>query len=103
MFVLPSYAEGLPVALLEAMSYALPVITTPVGGIPSVVRDGENGIMVNAGNIPELTDRIRYLWQHPEVAERLGQAARRTVNQRFGADRFHETMEQIYKKLCSRT
>ncbi len=61
VFVLASYMEGLPMALLEAMSYGLPVISTPVGGIPSLIESGVNGLLIEPGDIAGLTQSIGWL------------------------------------------
>ena len=50
VYILPSYNEGLPIAILEAMAYSHPVISTPVGGIPEIIKSGENGILVQPGD-----------------------------------------------------
>ena len=54
IYILPSYNEGLPIAILEAMSYSHPIISTPVGGIPEVVKDHQNGILVEPGNLEQI-------------------------------------------------
>jgi glycosyltransferase involved in cell wall biosynthesis len=53
-FILPTYEEAMPMTILEAFSYGKPVITTPVGSIPEVVKDRENGYLFTPGNMPEL-------------------------------------------------
>lgn len=79
IFVLPSYAEGLPMALLEAMAWGLPVIATPVGGNPEIITDGMNGLFVEPGDIAGLRNAIETLAASPERRRELGSAARRTV------------------------
>jgi glycosyltransferase involved in cell wall biosynthesis len=79
VFVLPSYNEGLPMALLEAMSWGLPVITTPVGGIPEVVTDNETGLLVNPGDVQQLAEAVQSLIEHESLRLDLGSAARRRV------------------------
>lgn len=79
VFILPSYNEGLPMALLEAMSWGLPVIATPVGGIPEVVIPNQNGLLVNPGNIQQLIKAIQSLINDEDLRLRLGQAARASV------------------------
>lgn len=75
IFILPSYNEGLPMALLEAMSFKLPVITTPVGGIPEIVIHGKNGLLVEPGNIPELAKSMQILIDNKSLRLKLGNAA----------------------------
>lgn len=79
VFALPSRAEGLPMALLEAMARALPVVVTPVGGIPELVRDGEHGLFVAPDDPAGLAEALGRLVGDPDEARRLGQAGRRRV------------------------
>jgi len=79
VFVLPSYNEGLPMALLEAMSWGLPVITTPVGGIPEVVSHNETGWLVNPGDVEQLATAVRSLIENESLRLELGAAARNRI------------------------
>lgn len=79
IFVLPSLQEGLPLALLEAMASGLPVLATTVGGIPDVVRDGTNGLLVPAGDGPALRDALVRLLGDRALRLRLGETARQDV------------------------
>lgn len=79
VFVLPSYNEGLPLAMLEAMAWELPVIVTPVGGIPEIVTQSENGLIVNPGNIQQLSDAIKSLIENEPLRLSLGMKARKSV------------------------
>jgi len=72
LLALPSYNEGLPAVLYEAGAFALPVVTTPVGAIESLVRDGANGFLVKPGDVDALTDRLRRLATDHELRARLG-------------------------------
>lgn len=78
-FTLPSYNEGLPMALLEAMSWGLPAITTPVGGIPEVITHSETGLLVNPGDVSQLADALQTLIENESIRLKLGSAARRRV------------------------
>lgn len=60
VFILPSYNEGLPISILEAMSYGHPIISSPVGGIPEIVKNNENGILVNPGDDEQIFKAIEY-------------------------------------------
>ncbi len=73
LFALPSYNEGIPAVLYEAGAFALPVVTTPVGAIESLVRDGENGFLLTPGDVDALTDRLRRLATDHELRARLGE------------------------------
>jgi glycosyltransferase involved in cell wall biosynthesis len=96
MFVLPSHAEALPMALLEAMAQAVPVVATAVGGVPDVVRNGENGILVRAGDIEALAAAISRMLAEPQMAERLGLEGQRTVRRDFSADHVLARLGKIY-------
>lgn len=78
--VLPSFSEGLPVVIMEAMALRRPVLSTYVGGIPELVRPGETGWLVAAGSVDDLADAMRAcLEAAPEELRRMGDAARRRV------------------------
>ncbi|MEH2058673.1 MAG: glycosyltransferase family 4 protein [Nostoc sp.] len=79
VFVLPSYNEGLPLAMLEAMAWELPVIVTPVGGIPEIVTQSENGLIVNQGSVQQLSDAIKSLIENDALRLSLGTKARTSV------------------------
>lgn len=99
LFALPSYAEGLPMALLEAMAYALPVVSTPVGGIPDAVRHGENGLLVTPGKVEELAGALSMLLREPATRARLGAAARRTIEERFSQQASLSELGCIYRRF----
>lgn len=93
LFVLPSYSEGLPMSILEAMSYGLPVVSTPVGGIPTVVIEGETGFCVPPGDAAAIADRINRLLDDPELCARLGANARQLIATHF---EIHQVLRQVY-------
>jgi glycosyltransferase involved in cell wall biosynthesis len=99
IFLLPSYHEGMPMALLEAMSWGLPVITTPVGGIPQIVTDRVNGLLVEPGDIPALATAITRLLHDPALRERLGNVARTTVETRFSLREALAKLSGIYQRF----
>lgn len=99
LFILPSYTEGLPMALLEAMAWGLPVIASPVGGIPQVVKPDENGLLVPAGDVERIGSALECLLADPERALRLGAAARATVETRFGLDSALAHLAEIYARF----
>lgn len=99
LYALPSYAEGLPMSLLEAMSFGLPVLTTPVGGIPQVVNHDENGWMVQPGHIDELATALRSLLASASARTRLGTAARATIENHFTLDRAMQRLGELYGRF----
>lgn len=73
MYCLPSYSEGLPISVLEAMAFGVPVITTKVGGLKSFFKDGEMGYFVATKNVLDLEQKIRLLITKPEQANKIGE------------------------------
>lgn len=99
IFVLPSFVEGMPMALLEAMSWGLPVIATPVGGVPEIVTNEVDGLLVPPGDVDALAAAISRLMGDPWLRERLGRAARETVAARFSLDSAFERLLGIYRRF----
>jgi glycosyltransferase involved in cell wall biosynthesis len=99
VFALPSYEEALPVSLLEAMSAGVPVVATPVGGIPEVVVDRASGLLVAAGDTVSLERALTRLLVEPALAARLGGAARETARLRFAPERSLAILEEMYGSL----
>ncbi len=99
IFVLPTHSEGFPLALLEAMAMGLPVVTTPVGGIPEVIIDGVNGYLVLPKDIESLADRILTLLREPDKREQMGEANRKLYWEQLSArkvvDRIHTLFEEL--------
>jgi glycosyltransferase involved in cell wall biosynthesis len=85
VLVLPSFAEGLPVVLMEAMAARLPVIATQIAGVPELVRPGVNGWLVPPGDVDDLADAIREATSDPARARAMGEAGRRVVERDFNA------------------
>ena len=96
---LPSRREGVPLVLLEAMSFGLPVIATPVGGIADYVRHEDNGLLVPPGDVDALAVSIAVLAADPELRIRLGEAARRRVAEQAGADTIARRWRETYSEL----
>jgi glycosyltransferase involved in cell wall biosynthesis len=96
---LPSWTEGLPVVLLEAMAHARPVVATPVGGTPELVVDGETGLLVPPRDPEALAAALRRLIEDPGLARRLGEAGRERVAERFTAAAQARRILAIYDEL----
>ncbi len=101
LFVLPSYSEGLPVSVLEAMAAGVPVIVTDVGGLKEVVRDGENALLVPPRSSSELTDKIAYCMGKGLALESMTARAREDVVRSFGLDAMLTSYRNLYSRLLS--
>lgn len=99
IFVLPSYAEGFPNVLAEAMAAGIPVVTTPVGGIPDVVRDRENGRLVPTVSPGKLSEAIGDLLSDPVAAEAMARTAWVDAERRFGVERAVDQIEAALRDL----
>jgi len=99
IFVLPSYGEGMPMSILEAMSYSVPVVSTKVGGIPELVRDGETGFLVEPGDLDALYRKLKCLIQDKELREKFGEKARQFVAAKYNLKFITQQIEQIYDFL----
>ena len=96
VFVLPSHNEGLPISILEAMSYKLPILTTDVGGIPEVVDDHTNGIVVKAGDIEAIKNAIEFFAANPQKSIDYGEVSFDRVKE-FLPKKVIEDLEKIYE------
>lgn len=99
IFVLPSHVEGMPMALLEAMSWGLPVIATAVGGVPEMITHEVNGLLVAPGDIAGLAAAISRLMSDAGLRVRLGNAARETIATRFSLNTAFERLLEIYRRF----
>ena len=99
IYVLPSYNENFPVSLLEAMSWQVPVISTRVGGIPELVREGVDGILIEAGDRAALSSAIIELAQNSNLRQKMGMAARNQVERNFSKLVVLPKLEELYRTL----
>lgn len=102
IFMMSSEFEGLPIALLEAMSMNCVPACTAAGGIPEVIKDGVNGVLVPVEQPMQLVDRLSQLLQQPDVAAQMKQAARETVINSFSMKRMVTELEDIYHNLINK-
>ncbi len=102
IFVLSSLWEGIPLTLLEAMEAGLPVISTRVGRAAEVIRDGENGRLVPAGDAKALATAILELYRQPEWRRQWGQQARHTIVEHYSLDHFLRQFAEIYVELSGK-
>jgi glycosyltransferase involved in cell wall biosynthesis len=95
--VLPSWREGLPYVLLEALALARPVVATAVGGIPEVIGDGAHGRLVAPGNLGELAQAMLWMLDHPAEAAAMGEQGRRRVLAEFTAGCMARQTANVYR------
>jgi len=96
IYCLPSWNEGLPMSVLEAMSAALPVISTPVGGIPEAVEHGKTGLLVNPGDVNALADALVSLLMDSTLATEMGIKGQESHRERFSSESMGERCLEVY-------
>jgi len=99
LLVLPSRAEPFGIAILEAFSSVKPVVASAVGGIPEIIEDGHNGVLVEPENPQALSDAISKVWTDSELAEQLARAGYETVRKHFRWEVAAKRYEAVFMKL----
>jgi glycosyltransferase involved in cell wall biosynthesis len=98
VYAMPSYWEGMPLAVLEAMLAGKAIVASRVGGIPEVIRDGETGLLVPAGDAPALAQSLRRLLDDERLRSRLGAAARARGDAEFHVRVMADRYESLYRQ-----
>ena len=101
IYMLPSYAEGLPVAIIEAMEANLAIIATNVGGIPEMIQDGKNGLLITPGDIDGMTASLTSLISNPQLRTQLGDSARKTFLSTYSEEKVIPQFAVIYRDLIT--
>ena len=101
IYCLPSYVEGVPMSVLEAMAFCLPVVTCPVGGVPDVVRDGVHGVWIQPGDIPAMADALKRLIGDRDERERMGRAGRQEVLKSYSTTEVGGKLMEVYRSLAA--
>ncbi|MBC1475335.1 glycosyltransferase family 4 protein [Listeria grandensis] len=99
LHILPSYHEALPMAILETMAHGIPNISTNVGGIPQIIQDKQNGLLIEPGDITELHEAIADLLDNQEARELMSTKAHHAVQDQFSMDACNNKWEQFYENL----
>lgn len=99
IFIYPSYHEGLPMAVLEAMACELPIIASRVGGLPDLVKDGINGVLIDPGKPDQLADALCNIANQFELLDLMGKMSYQFVNERFSIDQHLTQLVNIYKTV----
>ena len=100
VFVLPSFFEGLPMSLLECMSYGAVPVTTEVGSIGEVVKNGENGLIIKDHNVDSIVEAVTQLDANRNLLEQLGSMARDTIFKKFNPQTYISELNHLYDE-CS--
>lgn len=98
VMVSSSRQEGLPMAILEGMASRLPLVATAVGAVPTVVLDGQTGMLVPPENVELLAAKIVELLRNPSLRGQLGTAARRLIEDEFSAERMTADYLRVYEE-----
>lgn len=99
VLVLPSYNEGLPIAILEAMSYGLPIISTNVGSIAEAIKENENGFLIKPGDVGALVRAMSALTLDSEMWKKESTNSRTICEEKFSEDVFFDAIEKVYRGL----
>jgi glycosyltransferase involved in cell wall biosynthesis len=101
IFVLPSEDDAFPLALIEAMACGLPVVTTRVGGIPEIVSDKQNGLLVEPGNLQQLYDAIYALITDTVLSASVGRSAGQTVRERYSQEIVSARYVELFRNIVA--
>ncbi len=99
ILIITSWTEGIPKCLLEGMAFKKPVVATAVGGVPDVIIDGENGMLIPPGNREELINKVELLLESPDFRRRLGENGRALIESEYSDRRMVAQMDDFYQKL----
>ena len=91
-----------PMSILESFAYGKPVVGSNLGSVPELVEDGITGLLFEPRNEEDLAEKIKYLYNSPQMVEKMGQNARRKVEQNFSAEKYYPKLLQIYEKLIQK-
>ncbi|HEY0428953.1 MAG TPA: glycosyltransferase family 4 protein [Pyrinomonadaceae bacterium] len=99
IFVLPSYYEGLPVALLEAMAAGCVPVASRIGSIPSVINDGSNGFLTGPRNVAQIAEKLKFLLSGQADWRLLRRNARETIEKKYNFNDYIKRLESIYAEI----
>lgn len=102
IYVLPSYNEGLPGSILEAMAAGAPIVSTTVGGIPEAVIDGKNGLLIQAGDIDSLHNALSTLCSDKSLRENMGMESKKLIATKFNIKDIVTQVQSVYNDMTNR-
>lgn len=97
VFLLPSFYEGLPMSLLETMSFGQVPVVTPVGSIPTVVQDKVNGIIISIKNAEDIVDAVKGLTTNKDLCSELSMKAKETIIEKFNDNEYIKQLNELYE------
>ena len=97
-FSIPSFAEGIPVVLMEAMSMEIPCVTTRITGIPELIRDGVDGLLVAPSDAQGLADALIKLMDNPELRKRMGKEARQRIIDKYNLEKNVDLLADVFRQ-----
>jgi glycosyltransferase involved in cell wall biosynthesis len=99
LFVLPSYYEGLPMVMLEAMACGLPIVSTKVGGIPELIEEGENGYLIHPGDRKALLQALMILLPNHPLREAMGRNNIRKIREKYDLPMYIQKLKSLYLEV----
>ena len=97
IYILPSYFEGMPISILEAMSYGMHIIASRTGGIPEIVIPGKTGQLITAGHIEEIAESILWFLDHPEEKKEMAHIAQEN-SQKYLPQNIEKELTELYSR-----
>lgn len=101
IFLFPSYHEGMPMAVLEAMAYGMGIVTTSVGGIPQLIQDGESGFLASPGDTEAMAEAVERFLTDNDCLTACGRAAREKAESAYSLERHLAKLEAVYGRACA--
>jgi glycosyltransferase involved in cell wall biosynthesis len=101
IFVLPTYAEAMPMSVIEAMAAGLPVISTRVGGIPELIEDGVDGILFAPGDVGALAEKISFLLNNKDTRIKIGKKAKQKAREQMDFRVYVNKLRTLLFAVCS--
>ena len=101
LFLLPSYTEAMPMSILEAMGYGLPIISTNVGGIPTLVDNGVNGFLFDPGDYNGMAEKIKFLLLNDNIRKKQGDKSKNIAESVFSYDAHIDGLLRIYDQVLN--
>lgn len=100
VFCLPSFAEGFPMAVLEAWSYGLPVVATPVGGLPEIVEHGKDALLFPPGDVDELASELEKIMADEDLRKKISSSSKKMAKSTFNIMTIGSQLGEIYEEIA---